>query len=284
MLENKISRHLFLQKKHLFHRLMPKTEQKCILFIIGCQRSGTTLMSQTFENDLRTKLYHDFSKLSSHDAQERLRLNAFPLIEKEFCKQRPSFIILKPLVETQNILQLLQCHEGSSALWMYRNYRDVASSNLKRFGLKNGINNLRPIFNGQVENWRAENVSEEMTEIVRRNFSEEMNPYDAATLFWVVRNSFFFKLELGTNDKVLMCKYEDFIKSPVQYMAQIYCALGQSFPGESITRQTHTRSINKGHDIEISTEIEALAEELLSNLDQAYAIKNQELCARSPLF
>jgi hypothetical protein len=41
---------------------------------------------------------------------------------------------------------------------MFRNYESVASSNLKVFGINNGINDLKPIINDDKNNWRSEKV------------------------------------------------------------------------------------------------------------------------------
>jgi hypothetical protein len=232
------------------------------------------LASRIFEKDLDTKTYAEFSKLSSQDVAKGLRLNPLDLVKKEIRRDRAPFIVLKPLVESQNILQLLGYFDESKALWMYRDYRDVALSNLTLFGIRNGINDLRPIVANEPDNWRSERASENVREIVARHFSENMNPYDAAVLFWFARNSLFFELGLDENPDVLMCRYEDLTASPVKAVSSIYRMLGWDYPGDEITAGIHSKSLRKGRDIELSPDVDHLAEELMDRLDKAYQAKN----------
>lgn len=266
-LVNRISSKLFLLSKNLYQFLMiRKTINPNILFIIGCQRSGTTLMTQIFVKDYNTKVYGEFSELSSK-GKDKLRLNSLDSVEDELKKVKTGLIILKPLVETQNILKLLRYFKGSRALWMFRHYQDVVSSNLKRFGIGNGINNLRPIIMSEKGNWRSENISTHVKEIVQRYYSEDMNPYDAAALFWFVRNRIFFELELDKNPSVLMCKYEDLVSKPFENMKRIYEFCNADFPGGKIVSEVHSKSVKKGANIQLSIGVESLCEELYKILE-----------------
>jgi hypothetical protein len=92
------------------------SQPKMALFIVGCQRSGTTLMNWIFEGDLNAKVYPEVSKLSSEDPRKQLRLNPLPKVKAVLDKDRAPLIILKPLVESQNTLQLLDYFEDSKAL------------------------------------------------------------------------------------------------------------------------------------------------------------------------
>ena len=268
---DKISRRIFIEIKEILQLLKPYTKQKKILFIVGCQRSGTSLMLRIFENDLSTKIYNEFSNLSSID-EHKLRLNPLHLVRKDIQKVRVPFIVLKPLVESQNILKLLEYFDGSKALWMYRDYKDVASSNLNRFGIANGLNDLRPIVENIKENWRSENVSEDVRKIILSHFSEDMNPYDAAVLFWYARNSLYFELGLDQHSDVLICQYENLVKSPDCVVKNIYRNINRKYTSTK-NNKVHSKSVNKGHDIKLSPEIDQLAEGLLDKLNKTYQTK-----------
>jgi hypothetical protein len=238
-------------------------------------------VSRIFEKDLDTKVYGEYSKLSSQDFAKGLRLNPLDLVKEEIRKDRAPFIVLKPLVESQNILQLLGYFEESRALWVYRDYRDVAMSNLTHFGNRNGIDDLRPIVANEPNNWRSEGASENVREIVARHFSENMSPYDAAVLFWFARNSLFFESSLDVNPDVLMCRYEDLVSSPVEVVRRVYNLLGQNYPGDKITAGIHSQSLRKGESIGLAPEIDHSARVLLDGLDKAYHVKNSQ--AESPM-
>lgn len=270
---NKNLLRLFILKKNILQQFKPYAKHKKILFIVGCQRSGTTLMTRVFRYDLNSKIFGEYSKLSSQDERKN-RLNPLHLVKDEIYKVKAPLIILKPLVESQNILKLLEYFKGSKALWIYRDYKDVALSNLKKFGMNSGINDLRPIVENNASNWRSDKVQKNVRDIIVSNFSENMNPYDAAVLFWYARNCIYIDLELDNNPNVLLCKYEDLITSPTHIFKKIYKFLNQKYPGPWIHKEIHSKSLSKGQDINLSPEVDQLAKRLLDKLNKIYQAKN----------
>lgn len=244
--------------------------QKKLVFIVGCQRSGTTLMVNVFEKDINTKIYREFSILSSQDKDKNLRLNPLPSVMGVIEKDRAPIVIMKPLVETQNIKSIMSFFGDSKAIFVYRSYKDVAFSDMNHFGEQNGISNLRPIVEKDPGNWRSEKVSENVAGVVRESFSETMPPEDAAALFWYVRNSLYFDLGLDENEDVYLCKYEDLVTKPERVFKRIYESIGARFPGNGLLKDVHSISIGKGDDIKISDGIKNLCEDLSVRLDSVY--------------
>ena len=259
-----------VNKKKFYQSVLLKNDRQSILFIVGCQRSGNSIMQDVFNKDLNTKSYHEFSEISSKDMEAGIRLNSLDLVKNEFSRVKAPLIVLKPLVESQNVPALLSFFENGLALWMFRHYKDVAQSNIKKFGRQNGINDLLPIVNGETNNWRSEKVSPHVRGTVTRYFSEEMNPFDAAVLFWYARNSIFFDLELDRHPRVMMCSYEDFVLDPEKFVRSVYERLGRPYPDISLTAEVHTNSRKKGKDVELTPEIEQLAADLYDRLETAY--------------
>jgi len=272
-LRYKGSKLLLSGRKKLYQTLLANGLPRSILFIVGCQRSGTSIMQIVFKHDLNTRSFEEFSELSSNDHKSRIRLNSLELVEKEFSKVKASFIVAKPLVESQNILQLLDYFHNSKAVWLFRNYRGVALSNIKYFGIQNGIEDLRPIVGNEPRDWRSEKVSKHVQETISKYFSEDMNPHDAAVLFWFARNSLYFDLELHKDPRVLLCAYEDFVLDPDKNIKNIYRHVGQVYPQKNITAAVHSNSRKNGQDLELSPEIENLAQELQDRLESAYRAK-----------
>ncbi len=177
-LTRKILRKLFLQEKKIYQQIRSYLDSAYVghrktLSIVGCQRSGTSVMQRVFERDLNVKIYGERSRLSSI---EGIRLNPLNTVVEEIQKDKAQFIVLKPLVESQNVLTLLDTFPNSKALWLFRDYKDVANSNLKTFGIKNGIHDIRPIVENQPDNWRSERVSDDVRRVhivalLRRNES-----------------------------------------------------------------------------------------------------------------
>ncbi len=260
--------------KEAYHRFFRRSgTTPTVVFIMGCQRSGTTLMDDIFDTDLNAKVYREVSKMSCFAPIEDglRRLKPLVLVDYALQSDRAPLVVLKPLVESQQTDHILTHFPKAKALWMYRHFQDVASSNLTHFGKENGINNLRPIAHGEFSNWRAERVSENVRSIVKQYWSETMNPFDAATLFWYARNSFFFELGLDKHPRVMMLNYETLVSNPPLAMRRVYAFLGQDFPGEHIVATVKSSSLGKGRSVTVSPEVHKLASDMLARLDQTFA-------------
>jgi hypothetical protein len=259
----KLNRRFYLARKALRRLINPhKGDGHQVLFILGAQRSGTTLMTRILEVDWEARVYPEHSKLSSADTLDGLRLNPYDEVREVIARDRYPLIVLKPLVESQNTDRLLRAFPGSRAVWMLRHYKDVAVSNLDRFGISNGIKNLRFIITGQDQNWRAEGLPAEVVDLVKSHFSEGMDPYDAAALFWYVRNTFFFNLALGAEPAVKICRYDDLVERPGVVMAEIYDFVGRPYPGDHIVKGVFKSSLKRGEHIRLSPGIESHCQEL----------------------
>ncbi len=105
---------LFCSSKIAYHILKTSSDnEQTILFVIGCQRSGTSITTQVFHLDWNTKVYEEYSELSSEDSVGRIRLNPFDKVKAVIEKNKIPFIVTKPLVESQNILKLLDYYKNS---------------------------------------------------------------------------------------------------------------------------------------------------------------------------
>jgi len=239
-----------------------------VLFILGIQRAGTSLMYWVFERDLEVKIYRETSSLTSGDTLEHVRLNPLTDVKAQLDRDTQPVVVLKPLVESQRVHELFATFPGSRALWQYRHYQDVASSNLKAFGMDNGVKDLRPFVNDDPDNWRSQNSTAETRDTIRQFFREDMNPYDAAALFWWARCRLYFDLGLENDPRVLLCRYEDLATDPAATMRRVYAFLGRPFPGDQIVRDVHPQSVGKGRVSKLSPEVDALCAGLLTRLDR----------------
>jgi hypothetical protein len=106
-------------------------QPKRIVFIFGCQRSGTTLMQQIFDKDFNTKVYGEFdakvygeySETGRSANGKHFRLKPLEEVKAVMDRDRARLIVAKPIVETQNALKLLAYFPGSKALFMYPQLR-----------------------------------------------------------------------------------------------------------------------------------------------------------------
>lgn len=242
------------------------TGRASVLFVLGCQRSGTTLMTEFFEADPDAKVYPEHSSLSAQDRSARLRLASLDRVVRVLRSSRFPRIVLKPLVESQRASELLDAVEDARGLWMFRDWRDVARSNLARFGEGNGVRNLRFIYERCKDDWRAEAVPDDVAQVVIDAFSEGMRPHDAAALFWWVRNEHFFAQALERDARVRMCRYEELVADPAEEMRRIYAFMGEALPGDLGFARVSKGSLGLGSEIDVSPSVAERCDEMQQRL------------------
>lgn len=273
--QSALRKRLRLASKYIYQAVRWRALQRPkLLFIVGCQRSGTTLMTVLFDADRDCRVFHEFSVLSSRD-KAGIRLNPLPDVAAILGRVRAPLVVTKPLVETQRIGTLLNYFPGSRALFMYRRYSDVASSDLAKFGPRNAIDNIRPIATGDAYNWRSIGASAAVRECVGRFYSESMNPNDAAALFWYARNSLYYDLNLAARPEVMLCRYEHLARDPVGVMRRIYAFAETDCPDLAHTAQVHAESVRKGKDLQLLPEVRALCDSLQARLDASYEAQSR---------
>ena len=260
--------------KTLYWRCHSNThDEKRILLIFGCQRSGTSLLARIFNNDIRalTRLSED--NCLTGTAESRLRMRPLTEVNGMIRCFRFPFVIVKPLVESQNAIRILNALPRSKAIWMFRSYKDVVNSNLKRF--QRQVINLRAIDERQPNNWRSEGLSATTHAVVAKYFRDDMSRADAAALFWYTRNVLFYELHLDEHDDVMMCRYENLVSDPHRTMRSIYKFVDLSFPGRDIAREVDGRSLLLGQRVVLNPEIEELCDGLQSRLERSLNTKHR---------
>jgi len=263
--------------KNIIHKFNKPVKNPAILFITGCQRSGTTLMYEIFQKDLRAAVYPEFSKLSDPNDPEKLRLLPLDQVKSIFDKSNTELIISKPLVESQNLDKLLNYFSGAKALWMYRDYKSVAKSNIKHFGKDNGVKDLAPIAERINNNWRSERISGNVHKIIKKYFAKNMNPYDAAALFWFARNSLFFELGLDKREDVMLFSYEELVNQPGPMIKHVYQFVGKNYPGDRLTNDIHSEAVSRGKSIDLNNEIDEICGILYSKLLQVKVKQDENI-------
>lgn len=258
----------FRLRKRAYQYLKFRPHQdKTVLFIAGCQRSGTSMIHHQIRLDFDAVTFDEVSSLSSGDAREGLRFNPLPELKASIGAARAPMVLAKPLVESQNLVRYLDAFPGSRAVWMFRNFRDVARSNLKFFGRENGLRDLAPIIAGDQSDWRAEHLGAAAAASIREHYSPEMNPYDAAALFWYARNSLFFSRNYPAEKRIGLCRYEDLVTEPSAVLKAVYDFIGRPYPGDRIVQGVFSDSRGKGRDVDLSAPIAELCGDLLARLE-----------------
>ncbi len=248
--------------------------------ILGVQRSGTSLMYWVFERDLGVKVYRESSELSSSDTLEHIRLNPLAEVKAAIARHHVPMVVFKPLVESQRAHEFLATFPEARVLWAYRHYQDVAASNLKAFGMDNGRRDLQPFLANDANNWRSQNSSAETRETIQRHYADDMNPFDAAALFWWARMQLYFEQQLDQHPSVMLSRYEDLVLNPARTMRRTYAFLGRTYPGDHIVKDVNAQSVGKGRVSKLSPAVDQLCGQMLERLDQLNEAASESLGAQ----
>lgn len=227
------------------------------VFIVGCQRSGTTMLGRCFSSDSQVIQYGEWGLSKSG-----LRILPLDEIEKIGKRQHAPVMVFKPLVESHRTIELLNHFPGSAAIWMVRHYKDVANSSLRKFGVEATQVNLGAVVRNDNTHWMSEGASDEVREIVRKYYSDDMPPLDGKALIWFVRNSLFFDQKLQDNPRVKLLQYNAIVSQPSDIMRDVYEFIDVQYPGDKIVADIHKNSVGLGKELELNPEIEALCESM----------------------
>jgi hypothetical protein len=281
-MDERVRRKAWWAAKAIRRRIaMPGADSTRALFVLGCQRSGTTMVGDVLDKDWRVKAFREFSAMNlpakgarpwSIRSPSRYSIRLKPLDQVQAAIERASYplVVLKPLVESQRAPAILREVDRSVCLWVFRNYRDVARSNVALFTPEVTQVNLEPMIRGTAGDWRGEVVPDDVRDLIARHYSPEMSAFDGGALFWYARNRLFFDLGLDAEPRVMPLKYEDLVSDPERSMRRVYEHAGVPFPGLRIVEGVHPRSIGLGRELAFSTEIEEACGRLWEELTRAY--------------
>lgn len=267
--KNSISR--WILRRCLSGRLPPRQ----VLMIMGAQRSGTTLLSRIFDDLYYADVYGEFSKLSSED-HYGLRLNKPEQVNTVLESGTGNLVLMKPLVESQRASYWLENIPRSQIVWIYRDFQDVASSSIVKFGeIEGGFSHVRAFVDQEFARrdyatWKSENASAATIEIMASNNSRDIGPYDAAALFWFARNSLFFDQQLDANSDVVLLKYEDFVRHPFLAISFILNRFKIYELRSKTLSAVDVSSVGKGELTPIDANVNELCTDLLQRLDDVF--------------
>jgi hypothetical protein len=229
------------------------------------------MLTELLDRDPRTRIFGELGDLFD-DVPRHHRLRDPDEVRRRLARSGAVLNVVKPLVESHRCNDLFDLSDDARAVWMFRHYRDVASSNLRRFGMSNGIENLRPIVEDR-DDWRRSGLSDGTRAVVTRLFDSEMAPHDAAALFWWCRNTLFFDQRLDVDQRVRTCRYEQLVADPDAMTNCLYAWIGIEIPDVALTDRVHDRSVGKG-DVDIGAEIDELCDAMWLRLTDVDATRS----------
>ena len=170
-------------------------------------------------------------------------------------------VVAKPLVESASATALMDAAGAVKAIWMLRHFREVAQSNISRFGLGNPHRDLQPIRSRDALDWRYKGVTEETQETVTALSNRKLTPFDEAALFWWTRNQLYFDQRLWADDRIRILRYERACNQPDEVIRSLSGHIGVALPLRSIASRVRAQP-SPAKTRELDPDVERLCRKL----------------------
>jgi len=251
-------------RKFVAQRLRAPSADPRTVFVLGCQRSGTDMLMSVLDAAPDTWTYGEDAPAAFRDFQ----LRPLEVIDGLVRRNRGEIVAFKSICDSHRADELLDRYPRSRVVWIYRDYRDVANSAVRKWG-EHQKDIMRWIHRRDFERlgWRGERLSADFVAWVDALAPESLSPHEAAALFWILRNRFFFDLGLDRRGDVLLVRYEDLVHHPRLGAERIFRFLGVGFQ-ERYVAGLRTSSVGKRHFPGAREEIVRTCEELTERLDR----------------
>jgi hypothetical protein len=248
-----------------------RSDLKVPVFILGTQRSGTTMIFNVLAGCPECRVHWGHEKDAFCDSRIKRGTTIKRLIHKAYKK----VVVFKPLNDLQHARGLLALHENARGVWVYRNFNDVVNSAVDRWSTAHR-DIMRGIARGLVLHPGQDAISEGMgpdeIETVKHFCRDEISVEEGAALLWYFRNLIYFKLKLHNDPRVLLVKYEDLVTDPQRQFRKILGHVSCEFRPECIDGIFNS-SIAKARAPILREEIGSLCDAMLKRLNEHYSIK-----------
>jgi hypothetical protein len=249
--------------KHLTRSVVrARPDERRVVLIFGCQRSGTTMLQQTFlDRSWRVLILGEHDRRLVGPGPEETIWQEYSTVLGRIRRLPFEVVAAKPLVESASATALMDAAGAVKAVWMLRRYPEVAQSNVSRFGIDNPYRDLEPIRSRDALDWRYRGVTEETWETVTTLSNRRLTPFDAAALFWWTRNQLYFDQRLWEDDRIRILRYERACNQPDEVIRSLSDHIGLELPLGSIAPRVRARPI-PSETRELDPDVERLCRKL----------------------
>lgn len=232
------------------------------LFIVGCQRSGTTMLGRALERNPWVDFYNE----SDQRAFDHVRIRGRGEVERLLHRTRARVAVFKPLCDSQHVLRLLVEHNDARAVWIYRHPHAVARSSARLWG-PHFLHAMRTVAIDPLEaGWYGEGIDRRRRDDVASLLPFATDALSGSALFWLMRNELVFDLELDRDPRVLVVRYERLLDDPESGLRRIGDAVGLPWNARSLQGVDRGRA-RSAKPLELHPELQRRCDALLERLD-----------------
>jgi hypothetical protein len=202
-------------------------------------------------------------------AFERFRIRPLPVIRSIVERSKHAYVLFKPLCDSHRACELLDGLQSPSpglGIWAYRGFEGRVRSSTAKFGDSN-LRALRRIATGEWKDaWEAGGLNDDRIHLLQSFDLDEMTAASGAALFWFLRNSLFFDLELDRRTDVTLISYDALVTEPEATMRTLCVFLNLPFE-DGLIRHIQMREAPR-EPIDIDPDIRARCAALQGALDE----------------
>lgn len=191
-------------------RLHNPTQQSRPVFLVGCGRSGTTMLVDQLARSWEVDRYNEDHPL----AFVKWRLRDLSTIRALVQQSRAKIVVFKPILDTHLASRLLDQFPDAKLIFIFRHYHDVIHSSLRRFGTDNWRNRVRRWIQEDFAEFSAQPPPAQARQRIYTYWQPELSSESAIALYWLFYNSLYYDLELHNNPRVRLVRYESIVSSP----------------------------------------------------------------------
>jgi hypothetical protein len=240
------------------------------VFVLGTQRSGTSMMMRAFHRHPDTLVYDEHR---DSVAFSDYRLRSLDCVKKLVDQARYPTICYKPICDSHLITEMHRKFPEAHFIWAYRDYRDVANSSLRKF--EHATRAIRLVCTNQPGGgWFREGVSSRVSEVLRSVFrTSALSEFDLACLIWWARNQIILDSGLTDAPNVTLVKYEALVTQPSMMLKWLFYRIRLPYR-ERVCRNISPRSIGRHPAPSVDNCVDKLCIASLATLDAAFLAGN----------
>jgi hypothetical protein len=192
------------------------------VFLVGCGRSGTNMITRHLARSWQIKLYNEDNSLAFKNWRMRDLRTIKKLVESNYA----TITLFKPILDTHLSYNLLSYFDQSKIIFAYRYYTDVVRSALKHFGPDNWYSRVKAWVEKDFEEFFPAMIPKNLKDFIIERWYPSMTPETSIALYWLFYNCLYFDLELECNPRVYPVKYENVVLDPTNNYRSICNFLG----------------------------------------------------------
>lgn len=243
--------------KLLYQRVTPSHETRPV-FILGSGRSGTDIVAHCLGKAWSVELINE----DNPKAFDNWRLKSLDTVKGAVNASNATLVLFKPIVETLRANEFLSEFQSAVVVFVVRNPFDAINSMARFFG----ESHVRAVMSWvETDFARQPKAPAEIREFIASHCHADLSVVDAAGLYWLLYNSAYFFLDLESNSRVTMIRYENLVQKPEETMQEICDFLGMKW-SPSMTDEVYAGSVGKNRKPNLSPAIETRCSEVWERL------------------